>query len=216
VRGLLAALAVAALVGACSSPITGQGIPAAAVAPSTAAGAPLSPVSRAAPSTIDIPRIDAHSSLIPLGLAADGSLTVPDVAHPQQAGWYCADPKLAATAISCRSGVLPGQVGPAVIVGHVDGSPADGAHQKGVFYRLRELAVGDTARVTLADGTVLTFAVYRVLTAAKTAFPTSVVYGDTQTPELRLITCGGAWVGGKLGYADNTIAFATLIPTVPA
>jgi hypothetical protein len=37
------------------------------------------------------------------------------------------------------------------------------------------------------------------------------VYGDFTRPGLRLITCGGQWVGGELGYADNVIVFASLV-----
>lgn len=165
---------------------------------------------RVAPVGVDIPTIDAHSSLIPLGLNADGSIKVPEVHHPQQASYYCVEDKTHPERI-CSSGVVPGQVGPAVIVGHVDG-----AHQKGIFYRLKEVQVGDTVQVREANGSTLSFVVYRVLSAAKTQFPASVVYGDTTTPELRLITCTGNFVGGKLGYANNLIVFATLIPQVPA
>ena len=41
------------------------------------------------------------------------------------------------------------------------------------------------------DGAKRVFEVYDVVSAPKTAFPTDRVYGDTPTPELRLITCGG-------------------------
>lgn len=184
--------------------------------PSTAAGAFKSPVPRAAPISVDIPRIDAHSSLAPWGLRSDGQLDVVDVTRPLQAGWYCDKPQLANPVINCKSGVLPGQIGPALIAGHVDGSPVKGVHQKGIFYRLHELEAGDTVSVGLADGTQLTFAVYRVLKSAKTQFPASVTAGgDTVAPELRVITCGGPFVGGEMGYADNVIVFATLIPNVP-
>jgi hypothetical protein len=37
------------------------------------------------------------------------------------------------------------------------------------------------------------------------------VYGDFTRPGLRLITCGGRWVGGELGYADNVVVFASLV-----
>lgn len=197
----LAALGVAlvALTGACAHPTPGQRPPVITSAPAPVVG----------PARIDIDTINAHSTLIPLGLQPDGALEVPDVHHPQQAGWYCVNPVLPQPA-KCVSGVIPGQVGPAVIVGHVDGD-----HQQGVFYNLKNLGVGDTARVTLVDDRVLTFEVYRVLRAAKTAFPAQVVYGDTVGPELRLITCSGDFVGGVLGYADNTIVFAQLIPTPP-
>jgi sortase (surface protein transpeptidase) len=174
----------------------------------------MSPVPRAAPESIDIPRIGARSSLIPRGLLPNGELDVPDVKHPLQAAWYCDQAQLTTTAVNCKSGVLPGQVGPAIIVGHVDGSPINGVHQQGVFYRLHELSIGDTVTVKLVDGTVLTYAVYKVLKPAKTQFAASVTIGsDTNVSELRLVTCGGKWVGGKLGYEDNIIVFAARIPT---
>lgn len=216
-RRILLALVVTALVSGCAHQAD-QGSPRAATAPKTAAGALQSPVPRAAPSTIDIDKINAHSSLIPKGLLPNGALDVPDVDHPQQAAWYCDAPQLANPTISCKSGVLPGQVGPAIIVGHVDGSPTSpkGPHQQGVFFRLHELDIGDTIMITLVDGTVLTYGVYKVLKAAKTQFPQSVTIGsDTGVSELRLVTCGGPFVGGQLGYADNVIVFAARIPNQP-
>jgi sortase (surface protein transpeptidase) len=178
----------------------------------------MSPVPRAAPASIDIDKIGAHSTLIPRGLLPNGALDVPDVAHPQQAAWYCDQPQLVNPAINCKSGVLPGQAGPAIVVGHVDGSPTatGGAHQQGVFYRLHELEIGDLITVKLVDGTVLTYAVYKVLKKAKTEFAASVTIGsDTNVSELRLVTCGGKWVGGRLGYEDNIIVFAARIPNQP-
>ena len=44
----------------------------------------------------------------------------------------------------------------------------------------------------------------------KIAFPADRVYGATDRSRLVLVTCGGAWVGGHVGYADNVIVFATL------
>ena len=43
------------------------------------------------------------------------------------------------------------------------------------------------------------------------ALPVTRVFQDYSRPGLRLITCGGAWVGGSTGYADNVIVFASLI-----
>lgn len=163
-------------------------------------------VPRVAPTRIDIPKIDAHSSLIPTGLNPDQSLAAPDVKHPQQASYYCVvDPQKI-----CSSGVIPGQPGPAVILGHIDG-----AKQKGIFYDLGKLQIGDTITITLKDGTILTFQVYRILQRSKTVFPTQVVYQPTSIPEIRAITCTGAWVGGAVGYGDDLIVFASLVPNPP-
>ena len=51
------------------------------------------------PVSLDIPKIDAHSSLIPLGLNPDNSVATPPLNTPMQAGWYTYAP-------------TPGEIGP--------------------------------------------------------------------------------------------------------
>jgi hypothetical protein len=65
--------------------------------------------------------------------------------------------------------------------------------------------------VTRADDSVVVFRVDSVEHFPKDQLPADRVYGDEGPPGLRLITCGGDWVGGRTGYADNVIAFATLV-----
>ncbi|OXM72371.1 MULTISPECIES: class F sortase [Amycolatopsis] len=144
------------------------------------------------PELVDIPRIGARSTLVPLGLNADDTIEVPPVTQPMQAGWY-------------RHGPAPGEAGPAVILGHVDGGG-----QKGIFHRLKELAPGDEVAVSRKDGSVVRFAVSRVEQIDKDEFPTEAVYGDTAGPELRLITCGGSFDRAAHSYRDNIIVFAVL------
>jgi hypothetical protein len=93
-----------------------------------------------------------------------------------------------------------------VIAAHVDyaGVP-------GLFQRLRELRPGDEASVERADGTRAIFRIHRVDTYPKDRFPTERVYGDTDGPELRLITCGGAFDAGTGQYRDNVVAYARLV-----
>ena len=42
----------------------------------------------------------------------------------------------------------------------------------------------------------------------KSDFPTQRVYGAKERPQLRLLTCGGAYDGDE--YTDNVIVFASL------
>ena len=149
-------------------------------------------LARSVPVSIDVPRIGAQSSLVPLGVNPDHTIQVPPVSQPLQAGWY-------------TEGPTPGEVGPAVILGHIDGH-----HQKGIFWRLHELRVGDKVSVRRQDGGTLSFTVYKVDQVAKSAFPTDAVYGDTTRPELRLITCGGAFDARTHNYLDNVLVFAAL------
>lgn len=146
------------------------------------------------PVTLSIPALDVASPpLIPLGLDEAGALEVPPVAQPMVGGWF-------------EPGPEPGQQGPAVIAAHVNG-----AGQPGLFARLGDLAPGDEVLVDRADGSQAVFSVTRVEQHPKDTFPTAAVYGDTPSPELRLITCSGPWIGGDLGYADNTIVYARLV-----
>jgi hypothetical protein len=144
-----------------------------------------------APVGLAIPSIDVRSTkIVDLGLQDDGSIEVPrDASAP---GWFTPGPS-------------PGQLGPAVIAGHVDSSTGPA-----VFYRLGELRPGARVDVTRADGSVATFSVDRVLTFEKDDFPTGAVYGATTRAELRLITCGGDY-DDDTGYDSNTVVFAHLV-----
>jgi sortase (surface protein transpeptidase) len=115
---------------------------------------------------------------------------VPPGAFP--AGWYTGAP-------------TPGELGPAILAGHVDhGGSA------GVFYRLRDLEPGDTVEVARQDGSAAVFRVTRVEQHRKEAFPTAAVYGDLDHAGLRLITCGGQFDGRVHSYEDNIVVFAEL------
>ncbi len=111
--------------------------------------------------------------LIPLGLRPDGTVSVPPPEPGAPAGWY-------------RHLASPGEPGPAVILGHVDShvGPA-------VFSRLSDLGPGDGISVRRADGSSVAFVVASVHTHPRSDFPTAAVYGLTDDPVLRQITCGG-------------------------
>ena len=200
--GVTALLTVIAVAAGCSSDaapaptpsVSGSG----SVAPSGAgasAGA-AAPLTRSAPVRVQIPAIGVDSALMQLGLQVDGSLQVPPAGFP--AGWYTGAP-------------TPGELGPAILAGHVDWGG-----QPGVFYHLRDLQPGAEITVTRQDGRATVFRVTQVKQYPKDEFPTDVVYGDLDHPGLRLITCGGSFDRETRNYDDNVIAFADLIATHPA
>jgi Sortase domain len=168
--------------------------------PATAAAAtqaPPAPVELAAADTPDtarpvrvtIPAIGVASDLADLGVDGTGALVPPtDFA---QAGWFAAGP-------------VPGDVGPAVLAGHVDSyrGPA-------VFFRLEDLESGDRVQVQRSDGRTVEFAVTRVAEYPKDHFATAEVYGPTADPQLRLITCGGSFDRSRRSYLDNVVVYAT-------
>jgi len=148
---------------------------------------------RSTPVSVYIPAIGVDSKLLDLGLNADGTIQVPSlVTSAGEAAWY----KYSAT---------PGQIGASVIEGHVDSyqGPA-------VFFRLGALRPGDTIDVTLADGVTAIFRVTGVREYLKTNFPAKAIYGSTNYPALRLITCGGVFDYNTGHYLSSTVVFASL------
>ena len=80
-----------------------------------------------------------------------------------------------------------------------------------MFYRLGDLRKGALVEITRADRSVAVFAVNSVERFDKNRLPADRAHEGDGGPGLRLITCGGAGIGGSIGYADNTIAFAWLV-----
>ncbi|MFF0485605.1 class F sortase [Streptomyces sp. NPDC004435] len=149
------------------------------------------PLARSRPTLVAVPAITTEAPVLDIGLDREGRLGVPPVDDPQKVGWY-------------EGGPAPGERGTAVVVGHRDTltGPA-------VFLDLDSLGPGNTVRVARADGRVAVFTVDKVRTYPKSAFPDKEVYGSTGRPELRLLTCGGAYDRGA-GYDANIVVFAHL------
>ncbi|WP_435585976.1 class F sortase [Micromonospora aurantiaca (nom. illeg.)] len=146
------------------------------------------------PTTVSIRRIGVQAKILALGVNDDKTVQVPPLAQAMDVGWY-------------KFGASPGEVGNAVILGHVD-SPTIGP---AVFFRLGELRPGDLIEVTRTDRVQAAFRVDGVKSYPKTAFPTELVYGPSGRPSLRVITCGGRFDEKNGSYTDNVIVFATLI-----
>ena len=163
--------------------------------PSPSPSTPAAPA--ATPTAISIPEIGVSHSLIQLGQNSDGTIQTPPLTAPEVPGWY-------------RYSPAPGQVGPAVIVGHIDGTTG----AEGVFYNLGALRPGETVDVTRSDHTVAVFRIDGVNKYAKSSFPTLTVYGNTTNPQLRLITCAGPFENQH--YLDDIVVYATLTGTHPA
>ncbi|MFH8578303.1 class F sortase [Streptomyces zaomyceticus] len=163
----------------------------------TASAAPVKPLGRSLPVRVRVPAAGVDTgptgTVLELGLAADGTVEVPSVEDAERIGWY-------------DKGVTPGQTGPAVLIGHFDT-----ARGPAVLKNVSKVRVGDEITVTRADGTTAVFRVGELEQVDKDAFPTAKVYGDTEGPELRLITCGGELVDGH--RPDNIILYADLVAT---
>ncbi|MEH0936356.1 class F sortase [Micromonospora psammae] len=161
--------------------------------PSPADGPAVAPLARSAPTTISIPRIGVDAEIMALGTNPDGTVQVPPLDQAQRAGWY-------------EPGSSPGEAGNAVIVGHVDSVHLGPA----VFFELGSMQRGDLITVARTDGTKATFIVDEVTSYPKTAFPTERVYGPSERPGLRVVTCGGTFDKASASYLSNVVVYATM------
>jgi hypothetical protein len=169
--------------------------PAAAAAGTVGPAAPKEPsLGRSAPVSVAIPAIGVRSPLLRLGLNPDGTIQVPDVAtSADEAAWY-------------KYSVTPGQIGAAVIEGHVDSQVGPA-----VFFRLGALHPGDRIDVTLADAMTAVFRVTGVREYTKDNFPTKMIYGTTNYASLRVVTCGGTFDYATGHYLSSVVVFASLV-----
>jgi hypothetical protein len=166
----------------------------ATVAPVALAGSPVAAATGHDPVRLDIDAIGVHAAVLRLGLAPDRTVEVPPLGSPD-VGWYSYSP-------------APGDLGPAVLLGHVD-SAATGPS---VFHDLPQLRSGDEVVVRRADGTSARFRVDAVGRYPKARFPTAAVYGDIDHAGLRLITCGGSFDRVRRSYTDNVVVYASAVP----
>jgi sortase (surface protein transpeptidase) len=150
---------------------------------------------RSVPSTLRIPAIGLSVPLSTLGLNADGSVQVPS--NTVEPGWF-------------QYGPTPGQVGSAVILGHVDSYQGPG-----VFFQLRTLASGDQVFVDLADGETVQFTVNAVAEYSKQQFPAQRVYGSHGSSALQLVTCGGTFDHQTGSYLSNIVVYTSLTAITP-
>ena len=144
------------------------------------------------PVQLRIPKINLETSFEkPLGLNHDGTIEVPD--SYDEVAYY-------------KYGPRPGEMGPSVILGHVDSfeGPA-------VLFSLGQLDKGDSIYIQGEDGDELEFKVTDLERHKQSSFPTEKVYGDIDHAGLRIITCSGIYDKGSFRYSHNLIVFAELV-----
>lgn len=129
------------------------------------------------------------ATLVRTEVGPDGVLPIPVALD--QATWWGAE--------------LDDRTGATVLAGHVN------YHGRtGPFNELWRSRTGDPVTIVDHDGHALRFRVTQVITLRKNELPQRAadLFGQTGPHRLVLATCGGAWVGGDVGYASNRVVIA--------
>jgi len=151
------------------------------------------------PVRIAIPRIYVDAPIVELGFEpGTAQPAVPD--RGDEAAWYDFNPP-------------PGIGFNALFSGHVDWQTPDHKPVAGVFYRLRELEIGDLITVTLEDGRTLDYRVTGNVAAQYTDPNVVKAMQPVEKDVITLMTCGGEWIpnpseenGGN--YSDRIVVRA--------
>lgn len=165
--------------------------PAVAVVPATPSQVASVPV------RLRIPSIGVDANIQAVGQDSKGAMDIPKGENAYiDTGWY-------------SLGAKPGEIGTAVIDGHLD---TRSLIDPGVFRDLNELVAGDVVEVIDDHGTLFRFRVTgsKILEAGADA--TEVFAQSTSTSRLNLITCSGDWQQSQRQYDKRLVVFTELIP----
>lgn len=145
------------------------------------------------PVRLAIPSLTIDAAVQQTGLTKSGAMGTPS--NFTDVAWY-------------KYGPAPGEVGSAVIDGHVD----NGLSLAGVFKHLGDIQKGDDVYVTTKSGKELHFAVVDIETYPYKDAPTSTIFKQEGAVRLNLITCDGTWVRGDKTYNERLVVYTELVP----
>jgi hypothetical protein len=143
------------------------------------------------PNTIRLPK-GGSAYLVHVQVADDGSLPIPS--GVDQAVWW-------GTGLTAAAGAT-------VFAGHVNWAGVTGP-----FAELWNDTKGDVIAIRDNTGKQWRFQVTQVLTLNKSQLPQQAptLFAASGPHRIVVATCGGEWVGGTLGYADNRVLVAVPI-----
>ena len=127
--------------------------------------------------------------LVRTDVGADGVLPIPVALD--QATWWGAE--------------LNDRTGATVLAGHINWHG-----RTGPFNELWRARVDDPVTIVDQQGHTLRFKVVQLVTLHKDELPQRAgeLFSQRGAHRLVLVTCGGAWVGGEMGYASNRVVIA--------
>ncbi|NNE96992.1 MAG: class F sortase [Acidimicrobiales bacterium] len=151
------------------------------------ADALVAPDDDSVPVRLSMPRIGISGPVRSVGIGDDQQLDVP---FALSAGWY-------------RHSAEPDAPGASVIAAHVDygGRP-------GLFFELRNAAVGDAVSIETADGLIRQYVVTAIDLYDKSKLPSDELFRTSGEHALHLVTCGGTFDSIARSYRGNRVITA--------
>jgi len=146
------------------------------------------------PVRLVIPAIGINAFVESVGTQSNADLATPTQNPWEDVGWY-------------NLGPHPGERGSAVIDGHLDrpgGYPA-------VFWRLRDIHVGNDVLVTNIAGKTLHFRVTRIALYTPQEAPIQDIFGNWGGIYLNLITCAGDWIPSEHQTTLRLVVYTSLV-----
>lgn len=140
------------------------------------------------PERLEIPSLKINTNIESVGLTASGELEVPK--NSNDVGWYQLGPK-------------PGEIGNAVIDGHLD-TPDSAA----IFWNLKKLKAGAEIDVFDQQGRKTAFQVSSMQSYDLDKAPMDQIFGASDNVNLNLITCDGTWNEATHTYTKRLIVYA--------
>ncbi|RBY87525.1 class F sortase [Blastococcus sp. TF02A-26] len=172
-----------------SAPAVPEGLPPVV----TRDAAPAPPAAAPVPVRLSLPSLGVDAPVDAVGVAEDGQMALPE--DVSRVGWY-------------RFGPPPGEVGSAVVAGHVD----DAEQGLGALAALREAEPGDEVLVTDSAGAVTRWRVVGRELITKQELPLAELFARDGAPRLVLVTCGGPFLPEYRSYRDNVVVVAEPVP----
>jgi hypothetical protein len=145
------------------------------------------------PRALYIDKLGIGARIMPMGIAADGSIQSPK--NIFDAGWYTASS-------------APGQPGAAFLDGH-----ASGATRQGLLAYLDTLRVGDTLQIEKGNGETLSYKVVNVETVPLDTMDMNKALSTYDGAEkgLNIMTCTGTWLPERLTYDHRVVVYTQQI-----
>lgn len=140
------------------------------------------------PVRLVIDKLKVDTQVTQVGLTENGDMDIPS--SIMETGWY-------------KYGPHPGDVGSAVVAGHLNGVGGE----PGVFIDLEKLQKGDGLSIIDDKGQTISFTVREIRYYGQYEKP-SEVFNSSAGAHLNLITCAGTWNETELRYSKRLVVFS--------